>query len=316
MENLISYFKLALNSVKNNYVNFSGRATRTEYFSVLVSILFLFIIAGILLIVPVLGTIIFVLYTLAVSLPLIAVSARRLHDVGKPAWYILVPFGIGYSSFSVGLLSFSQFLGALSALFNAYIAYLVVLPSDPASAYGKAENLPTPLKLEFLDAMKKVYIKNYLNFSGRAGRAEFWWPTYFFVFIYASLISFLNVIPFLGTAVSIIVSLAVIIPNIAVAVRRMHDINKSGFFVLIPYAALIISVIMIASAYSNVVSNPYSSYVALGLMIFLGGIITLAGWIFYFILTIRKGDETENRFGSVPDETDAKTAVISRTDGE
>lgn len=166
METLISYFKLALNSVKNNYVNFSGRATRTEYFSVLVSILFLFIIAGILLIVPVLGTIIFVLYTLAVILPLLAVSARRLHDVGKPAWYILVPFGlgivalviagIGHSSFSVGLLSFSQFLGALSALFNAYIAYLVVLPSDPASAYGKAENLPAPLKLEFLDAMKKV----------------------------------------------------------------------------------------------------------------------------------------------------------------
>ena len=191
-----------------------------------------------------------------------------------------------------------------------------MLPSDPASAYGKAENLTAPLKLEFLDAMKKVYIKNYLNFSGRAGRAEFWWPTYFFVFIYASLISFLNVIPFLGTAVSIIVSLAVIIPNIAVAVRRMHDINKSGFFVLIPYVALIISVIMIASAYSNVVSNPYSSYAALGLMIFLGVIITLAGWIFYFILTIRKGDETENRFGPVPDETDAKTAVISRTDGE
>ena len=51
-------------------------------------------------------------------------------------------------------------------------------------------------------------------------------------------------------------------------------------------------------------------------MIFLGVIITLAGWIFYFILTIRKGDETENRFGPVPDETDAKTAVISRTDGE
>lgn len=95
METLISYFKLALNSVKNNYVNFSGRATRTEYFSVLVSILFLFIIAGILLIVPVLGTIIFVLYTLAVILPLLAVSARRLHDVGKPAWYILVPFGLG-----------------------------------------------------------------------------------------------------------------------------------------------------------------------------------------------------------------------------
>lgn len=323
METLISYFKLAVNSVKSNYANFNGRATRTEYFSILISALFLFVVAGILLIVPVLGAIIFVLYTLAVILPLLSVSARRLHDVGKPAWYILIPFGLGLlalvvsafavSSFSSGLITLAHIIGAVSALFNAYVAYLVVLPSDPASSFGKAESVPAPLKLEFVDAMKKVYLKNYLNFKGRAGRAEFFWPWYFFAFIYASLISFLNVIPFLGTAVSIIVMLAVIIPNIALAVRRMHDINRSGFFVLIPYAGLLIAALLFVSAFSDAYSNPYASVSSEIVKILLGAVIGIAGSVVFLVLTLKKGDETENRFGPVPDAKVNSTTVTTTT---
>lgn len=323
METLISYFKLAVNSVKSNYANFNGRATRTEYFSILISALFLFVVAGILLIVPVLGAIIFVLYTLAVILPLLSVSARRLHDVGKPAWYILIPFGLGLlalvvsafavSSFSSGLITLAHIIGAVSALFNAYVAYLVVLPSDPASSFGKAESVPAPLKLEFVDAMKKVYLKNYLNFKGRAGRAEFFWPWYFFAFIYASLISFLNVIPFLGTAVSIIVMLAVIIPNIALAVRRMHDINRSGFFVLFPYAGLLIAALLFVSAFSDAYSNPYASVSSEIVKILLGAVIGIAGSVVFLVLTLKKGDETENRFGPVPDAKVNSTTVTTTT---
>lgn len=323
METLISYFKLAVNSVKSNYANFNGRATRTEYFSILISALFLFVVAGILLIVPVLGAIIFVLYTLAVILPLLSVSARRLHDVGKPAWYILIPFGLGLlalvvsafavSSFSSGLITLAHIIGAVSALFNAYVAYLVVLPSDPASSFGKAESVPAPLKLEFVDAMKKVYLKNYLNFKGRAGRAEFFWPWYFFAFIYASLISFLNVIPFLGTAVSIIVMLAVIIPNIALAVRRMHDINRSGFFVLFPYAGLLIAALLFVSAFSDAYSNPYASVSSEIVKILLGAVIGIAGSVVFLVLTLKNGDETENRFGPVPDAKVNSTTVTTTT---
>ena len=316
MDKLLTYFQQAVDSVIHNYVNFNGRATRTEYFSVLISVLVLFIPAAILLIVPVLGVIIFASYSLAVILPVLAVTARRLHDVNKPAWFILVPFGLGllafiiavnaYATMSFSLLTGCHLIAAIAALFNAYVAYLVVLPSDPNSAYGSTKDLPTPLKLELVDALKKVYLKNYLNFNGRAGRAEYWWPTYFFVFIYSSLISFLNVIPFLGTAVSIIVMLAVILPNIALAVRRMHDINKSGFFVLIPYAGIVVGACLYVSAFSN-------PYFGAGFKILFGTFIAVAGCIFFLVLALRKSDERENRFGPVPEDIGIATKLNSST---
>lgn len=310
MDKLLDYFKQALDSVIHNYVNFKGRATRTEFFSILISVIVLFIPAAILLIVPVLGTIIFSAYSLAVILPVLSVTARRLHDVNKPAWFVLVPFGLGllafiiavnaYATMSFGLLTGCHIIAALAALFNAYVAYLVALPSDPKSSYGSADNLRAPLKLELIDALKKVYLKNYLNFNGRAGRAEFWWPVYFFTFIYASLINALNIIPFLGTAISIIVMLAVLLPNIALAVRRMHDINKSGFYVLIPYVGLAICVISYISAFSN-------PYFGAGFKILFGSLIAIASCVYFIVLALRKGDLTENRFGAVPEDVEVVT---------
>lgn len=319
MDKLLDYFKQALDSVIHNYVNFNGRASRTEYFSILISVIVLFIPAAILLIVPVLGIIIFAAYSLAVILPVLAVTARRLHDVNKPAWFILVPFGLGllafiiavnaYATMSFSLLTGCHLIAAIAALFNAYVAYLVVLPSDPKSAYGAAKDLPNPLKLELTDALKKVYLKNYLNFNGRAGRAEFWWPLYFFTFIYASLINALNIIPFLGTAISIIVMLAVILPNIALAVRRMHDINKSGFYALIPYAGLAIFVYSYVNAFSNFYYDTYGA----GLKILFGTVIAFTSIIYFVVLALRKGDLTENRFGAVPDDVEVVTEENSST---
>ena len=319
MDKLLDYFKQALDSVIHNYVNFSGRATRTGFFSVLISLFVLYIFVAMLLIVPVLGIIIFVAYTLAIILPVLSVTARRLHDVNKPAWFILVPFGLGllafiiavnaYATMSFGLLAGCHIIAAIATLFNAYVAYLIVLPSDPKSTYGTADNLRAPLKLELIDALKKVYLKNYLNFKGRAGRAEFWWPFYFFTFIYASLVNFLNIIPFLGTIISIIVMLAAIIPNIALAVRRMHDINKSGFFVLVPYAGLAIFVFSYVNAFTNFYYDTYGA----GLKIIFGTLIAIASCVYFIVLALRKGDLTENRFGPVPEDIGIATKVNSST---
>lgn len=82
-------------------------------------------------------------------------------------------------------------------------------------------------------------LQNYATFSGRARRSEYW---YFFLFncVAAFVIGFiggLTQIYFLG----IIYSLAVFIPGIAVGVRRMHDVGKSGWFLLIPIYNLILA---------------------------------------------------------------------------
>jgi uncharacterized membrane protein YhaH (DUF805 family) len=91
----------------------------------------------------------------------------------------------------------------------------------------------------FLDAIKNKYAQ----FNGRARRAEYW---QFFLFnIIISVV--LNVIvratgSMLIAGVGSLVSLALLIPGIAVAIRRMHDVNKSGWFILIPIYNLILAV--------------------------------------------------------------------------
>jgi uncharacterized membrane protein YhaH (DUF805 family) len=97
-------------------------------------------------------------------------------------------------------------------------------------------------------------LRNYVTFSGRASRSEYWYFFLFNVIITFSLslmtqvlltlelspkttmngIIMINILLFLY-------QLAVLIPTIAVGVRRMHDIGKSGWFALIPIYNLILA---------------------------------------------------------------------------
>ncbi len=83
-------------------------------------------------------------------------------------------------------------------------------------------------------------LRNYAVFEGRARRKEYW------MFVLFNLI-FSVVLAILGSAMqfdwlSNIYSLVVLVPSLAVAVRRMHDVNKSGWFILIPIYNLILAV--------------------------------------------------------------------------
>ncbi len=82
-------------------------------------------------------------------------------------------------------------------------------------------------------------LKKYTVFTGRASRSEYWYFTLFNIII--SLL-----LGYLGTAVhfiylSTVYSLAVLLPALGVAIRRMHDVNKSGWFVLVPIYNLILA---------------------------------------------------------------------------
>ena len=89
----------------------------------------------------------------------------------------------------------------------------------------------------YLQALKK-----YADFSGRARRKEYW---FFFLFnlIVSIVLGVIDSMLGLGAAgvgiLSGLYSLAVIIPSIAVGVRRLHDINKTGWWILIAFIPLI-----------------------------------------------------------------------------
>lgn len=100
--------------------------------------------------------------------------------------------------------------------------------------------------MTFTQSVKSVICKNYANFSGRASRSEFWW---FFLFTFLIGLAFELVFGFdvqdwpVGiTSVYGLISLALIIPSIAVQIRRLHDIGKGGgwiFIVLVPLIGVI-----------------------------------------------------------------------------
>ena len=79
--------------------------------------------------------------------------------------------------------------------------------------------------------------QQYADFSGRARRKEYWMFTLFNLIIGYGLGTLLG---FLGLGwLGIIYSVAVFIPSIAVGVRRLHDIDKSGWWFLIAFVPVI-----------------------------------------------------------------------------
>jgi uncharacterized membrane protein YhaH (DUF805 family) len=115
----------------------------------------------------------------------------------------------------------------------------------------------------YLDVLKK-----YAVFSGRARRKEFWMFV-LFNFIAAVLAGILDNI--LNTTysnqstgiISTLYSLAVLLPSLSVAIRRMHDIGKSGWWILV-------------------------------------SLIPVAGIIWYIVLAATEGQHGDNQYGADP----------------
>ena len=93
-------------------------------------------------------------------------------------------------------------------------------------------------KTYFLD----VITKNYVNFEGRATRKQFWMYVLFQVIV-AFVLNLLSMMDnFVGTLfwiVALLYSLAVILPGLAIGVRRLHDTNRSGWWWLIYFLPII-----------------------------------------------------------------------------
>jgi len=112
-----------------------------------------------------------------------------------------------------------------------------------------------------MDWYLKVLKERYATFSGRARRKEFW---YFVLFSFlVSLV--LNAIDLaIGTSgiLGLIYSLAVLIPSLAVSVRRLHDTGRSGWWVLIGLVPLIgLVLIVFLAAGSQPEDNQYGPVV-------------------------------------------------------
>lgn len=129
--------------------------------------------------------------------------------------------------------------------------------------------------------------RKYATFRGRSSRKEY------AVFTVANFVlsAVLGLIPVIGGLFSLII----IIPGIAVAVRRLHDLNKSGWWLLAPFLILIIGLIGVAG---TVEEGGAAAWVWLMVA---GGIMSLVMSIW---LLFARGTDGANRFGDAQQDND------------
>jgi uncharacterized membrane protein YhaH (DUF805 family) len=101
--------------------------------------------------------------------------------------------------------------------------------------------------MALIENWKLVVLERYAKFDGRAGRGEFWWfvlANFLVVVVLAILIQISGIFWILYAGYA----LALLVPSIAVAIRRLHDTNKSGWWLLIgliPFGGIVLLVFYI-----------------------------------------------------------------------
>ena len=118
--------------------------------------------------------------------------------------------------------------------------------------------------MSFTDAVTNVLINNYVGFKGRASRSEYWW---FFLFstIVAIITTMIDVavfgVIFEYGPVYTLAAIALFLPNFCVAVRRLHDLGISGWWLLIALIPLLGGLLLLYWAVSEGedVANDYGT---------------------------------------------------------
>lgn len=120
-------------------------------------------------------------------------------------------------------------------------------PSAVPFSPGSTENLTAQSKPSWFESCLANFnraISRFVQFSGRASRAEYW---YFFlaVFLLNIVLALVGLIfsdSVLGDLIELLSSLLllfVLIPSISIGVRRLHDVNRSGWWYLLIFVPLV-----------------------------------------------------------------------------
>ncbi len=175
---------------------------------------------------------------------------------------------------------------------------IMVLAGDPAAAFGQAASSAYVARdtgggYDFASAM--------FSFNGRLRRQHFWIS--WLILFGAGFVT--GLIPIIGS----LIGLVLIWPNVAITVKRLHDMGKTGWFAVIPWVANIIGFIMIISAVGmSIITNPqaFENEDPAAIMSMLGSmmggvaVLFLVNLGFLLWIGITDSERGDNRFGPNP----------------
>lgn len=151
--------------------------------------------------------------------------------------------------------------------------------------------------MDFKQAFITCAIEKRFNWQDRACRSEFWW-FYLATVVIGIIASLFNAIPLIGQVIALVINIAIWWLSIVASIRRLHDIDKSGFWILLPAGASIVGVILIAM---GVVGGS-------DLLFALGVIVGLGGTGYMIFLLVQPGTPGPNKYGPNPLATAAYNA--------
>lgn len=100
--------------------------------------------------------------------------------------------------------------------------------------------------MDFMTAAKTCIMKKYVDFNGRAQRSEYWffYLFYILVFMVVGLVGVL-ISPEVAGILYVVLALGFFLPMLGVSVRRLHDVNRSGFWLFICLVPLVGPIILL-----------------------------------------------------------------------
>lgn len=140
--------------------------------------------------------------------------------------------------------------------------------------------------MEFKEAVTVCLTKKYCSFKGRASRSEFWWFCLFTLLLNIAVAIVGAIAPAMASILSAVQALWLLLPTVAVATRRLHDRDLSGWWQALPAALMLPGLIGLAvdAEWLFIVVALAVSIASIGLMV-----------VYAF-----KGTTGPNRFGPDP----------------
>jgi uncharacterized membrane protein YhaH (DUF805 family) len=159
-------------------------------------------------------------------------------------------------------------------------------------------------------------IEKYADFSGRAPRAEYWWfflaviIAYIVISIIESILGLNRMIIGVYGPLSALLLVGTLVPSLAVGVRRLHDTNRTGWWLVGPLVPYLLGFALGGAAMMGGAAsgNPAALGAGMGLagiFILIGAVCALVLLVFYCL----PGTPGDNRYGPNPYGTGAPAAV-------